>query len=384
MKKIAILGLHLNYGGVEQSIINQANALSERYEVELAITYKMVNTPAFAINSKVKIKYLTNCVPNREEFKNYLHNKKFYKAFKSGLKSIKILYQKYSTMKKYIMSSNADIIISSRVDITKILNKYVSKNKSSKPITITEEHRHHNNDMKYIKKLKKACKNIDYLVSVSSELNDFYTKEIPNIKCLYIPNSLNYWPNKVSKLNNKNLISIGRLSREKGFADLIDVFKILHDKDSEFHLDIIGDGNEFNNLKVKIQDLNLKDNVKIHGFQNREYINKCLLNSSLYLMCSHEESFGIVLIEAGSFGIPQIAFSTAQGAKEIIDNNKSGYLIDNRDKNLMAEKVLNLISNKELLQEFSKNSRNIAKNYTFNTIKMRWLKLIENILKAKK
>ena len=380
MKKIAILGLHLNYGGVEQSIINQANALVQKYDVELAITYKFNNKPAFALDPKVKVKYLTNCLPNREEFNSYLHNKRFIKAFKAGLKSINILYQKSHTMKKYIMNTDADIIISSRVDIAKILNKYVSKNKMHKKIiTITEEHCHHNNNVKYINKLKKACQNIDYLVSVSKELNDFYTKEIPHIKCVYIPNSLDYYPTKQAKLNNKNLISIGRLSKEKGFLDLIDVFKIIHDKDNDFHLDIIGDGSEFNTIKEKITALNLNDSITLHGYQNKDYINKYLLNSSLYLMCSYEESFGIVLIEAGSFGVPQIAFSSAQGAKEIIEDNKSGYLIANRDKILMAKKVIELINDKKLLKKYSEKSREIAKNYSFDNIKEKWLNFIESV-----
>ena len=69
MKKISILGLHLNYGGVEQAIINQANCLCDKYEVELAITYKLLSKPAFNLSPKVKIKYLTNVKPNREVFK---------------------------------------------------------------------------------------------------------------------------------------------------------------------------------------------------------------------------------------------------------------------------------------------------------------------------
>ena len=58
MKKVTILGLHLNYGGVEQAIANLANALSNDFEVELAITYKL-GKPAFFLNSNIKITYLT-------------------------------------------------------------------------------------------------------------------------------------------------------------------------------------------------------------------------------------------------------------------------------------------------------------------------------------
>ena len=58
MKKVSLLALHLNYGGVEKAIINQANMLCEDFDVELAVTYKIEDKPAFYLNPKVKVIYL--------------------------------------------------------------------------------------------------------------------------------------------------------------------------------------------------------------------------------------------------------------------------------------------------------------------------------------
>ena len=379
MKKIAILALHLNFGGVESSIINQANALCDKYEVEIATIYKINEKPAFKINPKVKIKYLTNLKPNKEQFFVELNKKNVLGILKEGLKSLKILYSKKNTMIKYIKKSNADIIISSRIELTELLEKYKNKN----VITIAEEHVHHNNINKYVKRLKNACKNIDYLVCVSKELTDYYKKNIPHVNSIYIPNGLDYTPNTLSKLNNKKLISVGRLSKEKGYLDLIDVFYEIYKVDNKYTLDIIGDGNEKKLIQEKIKKYNIEKNVTLHGFQNKDFINKKLQNSSLYLMCSFEESFGIVLIEAGSFGIPQIAFDSAQGAHEIIENNKSGYLIKNRNKNEFAKKVTELTENKEKLKEFGKNAYNIANEFSFEKIKEKWLNFINRIMEDK-
>lgn len=379
MKKIAILGLHLGYGGVEQVIINQANMLSDNYEVELVVTYKLNEKPAFKVNDKVKIIYLTDKKPNREEFKNCLKSKKVISTFKEGIKSINILQQKKKTMIKYIENCDADIIISSRVDIAKLLGKY----KPNNTITITEEHCHHNNNRKYIKKLKRACKNIDYLVPVSKELTEFYKREIPNIESFYIPNSLNEWTEDKSKLDNKNLISVGRLSPEKGYLDLIDVFQKVYEKDKEFHLDIIGDGVEYQKIKNKIDQLNLKQAVTLWGFKDSKFINEKLKNSSLYLMCSYEESFGIVLLEASAYGVPQIAFSSAQGANEIIENDKTGYLIPNRDKEKMANKIIELINDREKHQKLGQKAKVKAQEFTFENIKIKWLNFVSNILVKK-
>ena len=193
-KKKTILALHLHFGGVESSIASQANALCNDYEVEIVSIYKMSEQPVFKIDKKVKITYLTDLKPNREEFKNAFKNKKFVTAFKEGLKCLKILYLKKHKMVDAIKNSDADILISSRVEIAELL----SKHKKDNVITITEEHCHHNNNEKYINRLSNACKGIDYLVCVSKELTNFYKKHIPHTKPVYIPNGLDYTPTKLS------------------------------------------------------------------------------------------------------------------------------------------------------------------------------------------
>ena len=377
MKKIDILALHLNYGGVESSIINQANMLCDDYEVKIVSIYKL-NNPAFHINNKVKIEYLTDLWPNKEEFISSVKSFNIINIIKEGIKSIRILYLKKFKMINYIKNSNADIIISSRIDITNLLGK-----SEKKCIKIAEEHRHHNNNQKYIRKVQEACKNIDYLICVSKELTSFYSNYL-SCECIYIPNALDYWTDECSNLSNKRLISVGRLSHEKGFLDLIEVFRNVYSKDKDFSLDIIGDGNEKSLIETKIKEYSLEKSVKLHGFRDKDYINKLLFNSSIYLMCSYEESFGIVLIEAMSFGLPCIAFSSAQGACEIIKNNMSGFLIDGRNIDEMSNKIIELFENKKMMKEFSKESKLISKEFCFDNIKNEWLLFIKKLLECEK
>ena len=70
MKKITFLMLHLGYGGAEQAVIAQANLLVEKYNVEIISFYKLYENPAFEVDPRIEIKYLTeNVKPNREEIK---------------------------------------------------------------------------------------------------------------------------------------------------------------------------------------------------------------------------------------------------------------------------------------------------------------------------
>ena len=376
MKKVVIFGLHLGYGGVEQAIVNLANMLCDNYNVELVITYKVTDNCVWKINDKVNLIYLTNSKPNKQELKNAIKSKNIFSIFREGIKSLNILYKRTNVVKKYIKQTDADVLISSRILYTKLVSKYAKKN----TLKIAQEHRHHNNDKNYIKRLKKACIGIDYLMPVSKELTEFYQRVIP-VKCIFIPNSLEYWPNDVSKLDKKNIISIGRLSKEKGFLDLIDVFAIINRKKPAWTLNIIGDGEERKLIEEKIKHYNLEKKVVLHGYQKKDYIYKILKESSIYMMCSYEESFGIVLLEAGSFGIPAVAFSTAQGANEIIKNNITGFLIKNRDKLEMANKTIDLIDNKNLREKLGTKFKEDVYKYSFENVKKEWLSFLEEKLR---
>ena len=101
------------------------------------------------------------------------------------------------------------------------------------------------------------------------------------------------------------------------------------------------------------------------------------LDSCLYLMTSHTESFGLVLIEAMSYGLPCIAYSSAEGAREIIVNGYNGYLIENRNEYEMAKTILSLLKDKKRLIELSRNARFTSEKYSAENTKKYWLEVLK-------
>ncbi len=378
MKKITILCLHLGYGGIEVATTNLANMLSGDYDVEIISFYDLNGEPVYKLNDNIKVKYIYKGKPNREEIKKSLKKIKIFTFIKESIKAIKILYKKKYNIIDEIKKCKSDLIISTRVEFTEILNKYYSGN----AILISQEHRHHNNDEKYIKRVKNSLTNIDYYMPVSKKMTKFYKNKV-SAKVIYGPLCVDYIPEKESKKANKNIISIGRLSPEKGFQDLISVFSKIYEKDNECILHIIGDGVEKSLIEEKIKKFGLNDNVKLYGYRDKQFIRDKLSEMSLYLMTSYEESFGLVLLEASAFGIPSIAFDCAEGATEIINNNVDGYLIKNRNKEKMAEKSLELLENKNKLANFGHNARIKSLEYSYENVKEKWLNIISKIITEK-
>ena len=375
-KKIAILALHMGYGGVENVITNKANMLVNDYDVEIISLYKQRYSIPFKLDKRVMVTYLMNDVSNKEEFKRELKNKNLIKIIKEGIRSLKILLNKNKLITNAICNSDAKVIISTRIEFSEILERY----KRNDVITIHEQHVYNIND-DYIKELNNL--RIDYIMPVSKVLEKKYKEKIGD-RVKYIPLTLNNYPCKsnVSKLNNNNIVAVGRLEAVKAFDDLIDVMSIVEKENKNVRLNICGNGSQMDNLKKKIKDLHLGKFVSLLGFQHPKDLEKIYQKSSLYALTSYEESFGLVVVEAMSFGIPCIMFDSAKGPLECV-NNKNGFIINNRNKEQMAEQILNYfkLPIKER-RNIGIECRLISKKYDCQNVKSEWIKFIDDISKT--
>ena len=374
--KVTIYALHLNYGGVEKNICTKANILCKLYDVEIISLYKLTDKPVFKLNKKVKVRYLTNNIkPNREEFKKALKKKNIFKIIREGLYAIKVLYLKNTLINSSMRECNSEIIISTRVDFTK---KLLNTNEYNN-IKIAEEHIYHNNDKRYLKDLSKILTKIDYLMPSSNYLSKYYKNLNTKYSYKIVTNNMPIESdNTISNLKNKNIISVGRLDKVKGYNDLINIFSKLENKD--WTLNIIGDGPEYNKLNKQIKDMGLENNIKLLGFKNTDELNKLYKNASIYIMTSLEESFGLVLLEAASHGLPIISYSSALGAKEILKDN-NGILIDERNESEMIIQLNKLMNDIKFRKEYQKKSLEISDKYSFENIEKENVIFYKNIVK---
>ncbi len=374
--KVAILAMHLGFGGVENAICNIASNLVDKYEVEIISLYKNKEKIPFKLAKKVKVTYLLNTISNRQELKRALKEFNLVNLLKEGFKALKILIQKDNLVKKAIINCDAKVIISTRIKYSNLLNEYGN----DEAIKIHQEHTYSVSD-KYIRHLN-TLKNINYIMPVSKVLyNEYKNKVTTPLK--YIPLALNYYPSdaEISKLNNYNLIAIGRLEPEKGFDDLIDVVNCLVKENKKIKLNLFGDGSLKSRLQDKINHLKLESHITLWGFKEYDFIKNYLADSSLYVMTSHEESFGLVVIEAMSYGVPCVAYSSAKGVKSIINKN-NGFIINNRDNKKMAKVILDYLSLKaDEKRKFSTEARKASYHYSNEVVKKELLDFLDSINK---
>lgn len=219
-----------------------------------------------------------------------------------------------------------------------------------------------------------AAKYAHRIVTLTNEDREAFLENIRvRAKIDYIYNPTPYPNEKRNECTSKIAISIGRLTNQKGFDKLLNIWQKIEEKNKEWILYIIGSGENREKLLEQKEELNLKRVIFIENTENiKEYYKK----ASIYLMSSRFEGLPMTLIEAQSFGLPIISYDIKTGPREIITNGKNGYLIENDNQDLFIEKVLELIKNEEKLQKFSKEAYRSSKKYILENIIDKWREIL--------
>ena len=160
MKKLTFLMLHLNYGGLEKQTITLVNELAKtgNYDITIISVYDMLHGKSFYdIDSHVKVEFLSNFGPHHKEFYDSIKHFNIPKFVKETIVMIKCGIYKSKVLKKKIKELDTDVIISSRIEFSKLIDRRDTLN-------ISQEHSYVTTN-KYISRVKKWFKNIDSIKS---------------------------------------------------------------------------------------------------------------------------------------------------------------------------------------------------------------------------
>ncbi|HEI9845846.1 glycosyltransferase family 4 protein [Morganella morganii] len=159
---------------------------------------------------------------------------------------------------------------------------------------------------------------------------------------------LNTIESKPKDLNTFKILFVGRLDKQKDPLSLIHAVSLCYKKYKNISLDIIGDGYLFKECIELIKELNLTDIINIRGWCNTPSI--YYQSSDIFISPSIFEAFGFTLTEAAYYKLPIIA-TNVEGIPEVVKDKKMGFLVNPRDINEIAEKIIYFIENPKILKE---------------------------------
>lgn len=378
--KIAYIIPALYYpSGMERVVILKANYFTEHfgYEVHIILTDGKGKEPSYALNPAVKVHQLDI---NFEELYQLSLPKRIVGYFSKQ--------QKYKRELNICLNSiSPDITISTLRREINFVNKMTDGS-----IKIGEIHFNKSNYrdftqnklpgaiqriVKYfwMKQLIVNLKHLKKFVVLSFEDKECWT-ELDNVEVIYNP--LSFTTSKFSTCNNKQVIAVGRYTYQKGFDRLLPAWKIVCEKHPDWVLRIFGGGNK-DSLQIQIDELNIGESCILEP-STPDIIDK-YCESSIFVLSSRYEGFGMVITEAMSCGVPPVSFACPCGPKDIITEGEDGLLVPNGDIGALAQKICYLMENETLRKQMGTQAIKNVQRFNINNIALQWKALFEECLK---
>lgn len=209
-------------------------------------------------------------------------------------------------------------------------------------------------------------------------LTDNNAKEwrIKNLKV--IPNPTSFYPSESSSLTGKTVIAVGKQGRQKAYDRLLKAWMLVNKVFPEWQLTIYGKEDPEAQLRELANGLNISSSVFFYPPEKN--IQAKYLESSIYVMSSRFEGFGMVLIEAMACGVPCISFDCPHGPSDIITDKNDGMLIANGDIEGLAQAIILLIDDESLRVKMGENAKKNVQRYLPEKIMNEWEQLFRSLV----
>jgi len=199
--------------------------------------------------------------------------------------------------------------------------------------------------------LKTQYKKADLIIAQCDEMRDdiistYKLNNVDNVITIYNPIDVKFIKNKSTDFNPfnhnyVNIVSIGRLTYQKGFDILLKSISIVRELYPNVFLTIVGDG-ELRNYLIRLSnDLNIQNSVNFVGFQNNPY--PYIKYSDLYVLSSRWEGFPNTLLEAITLNKKVVSTNCKSGTFEILNDYENGIIVKTDDPVSLAEGIISSI-----------------------------------------
>lgn len=365
-------------GGADRMIIQKANYLAEKYgyEVYIITDSQAGRPPVFPLSPLVK--HIDLEIDFDEQYR--------YGFLKRGVCYFRLMNKYKKKLSRTLNEIRPDIVMTT---LGRDLDFLTSLHDGSKKIGESHIAKHFSRNFHLMeqrgipyrwiarywrKKQERAVGQLDALVVLTQQ----DAREWEKIKeAVVIPNPAPFIPQESSTCTGHKIISVGRLSEQKGYDMLIEAWTSLSPKYPDWEIDVYGEGELHDRLQKKIDENGIQKSF--HLKKPVDTIADKYLESAFYVMSSRFEGFGLVLIEAMACGLPCISFDCPYGPADIITNRKDGLLIENGNIEQLANGIRYLIEQEEVRKEMGQKAKQAVQRYQPDKIMRKWDQLFKSI-----
>ncbi len=364
-------------GGVGRVLITKVNYLVDKgYDVTIITAVKDTEAPFYPLDKRAKV------VPFCLKYEGHISDKPIWKRF---ILSLNEMWSYRRQLKNFIKEYKPDIVITTHTLLTLLIPSL--KDRSCKVQEL------HNSKYMYrgLKPINRfSLKNIlmsfyEYrdkffmsffdIVASLTEKDKILRGSPRNMEVIYNP--IHFKLEGTSNLENKEVLALGRFTEQKDFSSLLDIWAIVMRSCPDWHLKIVGEGYLETELKRKIVDLRLSSSVIL--VDEQKDVEKLYLESSIYVMTSRFEGFGLVLAEAQNFGIPSISYDCPCGPSDVITDGENGFLVKSNDKETFAQRLIELMQDNDLRKKMGLNAKEASKRFEVDTIMPQWEAIFQRL-----
>ena len=222
---------------------------------------------------------------------------------------------------------------------------------------------------------RRKFKKLDRIITLThGDAEDL--KRVCNNVCV-IPNVVHLNKSgRFSQCKNKRAIFAGRFDMQKDFGSLVEVWKLVQQRYPDWVLDVYGNGE----LKSHFEKVVLEKKLNIHIHPAVSDIFDKYMDSSMLLMTSLYEPFGLVLAEAMSCGLPVVAFDCPYGPADIIHDSVDGFLVEKGNIRAYADRVCQLMEDELLRHDMGRAAIVSSHRYKSEHIMPMWVRLFDELV----
>lgn len=181
--------------------------------------------------------------------------------------------------------------------------------------------------------------------------------------------------NLFSDYSAKHVLFVGRFEEQKNIGELISIWQLVHPKFPDWKLVLYGDGTLWEKYKQEADALNI--NIEMH--KPTAQIMDVYRNSSIFVLTSLYEPFGLVIPEAMSCGLPVVSYDSPYGPANIISEGEDGFIVPMHHRQAFADRLCQLMGDEELRKEMGKRAIVSSQRFSADKIMPMWKELFEKL-----